>query len=299
MKLPKNQLEPLMVNTENIIQYGPNAYGKASTALNILRETIMGRELFDFAFKQYAQRWAFKHPAPADFFRTMEDASAVDLDWFWRGWFYDIDPVDVSIDSVKAFTFKHASETITKIDTTKIKNPAENKFQHITQLRNRENGMKFLVDNDTSLRDFYFYNKPSASEYPILKIRNRYEKLSVLPDSEAVAYEKNFYYEIQFSNKGGTVMPIIIQWNYTDGTSEIERINAYIWRKDEKKVIKTFVKFKEVASIQLDPFKETADIDEKNNSWPQTEIKSRFELYKGKHVSRFESNEINFMQKKK
>ncbi len=299
MRLPKNQLEPIMVSTENIIQYGPNAYGKPATALNILRETIMGRELFDFAFKQYAQRWAFKHPTPADFFRTMEDASAVDLDWFWRGWFYDIDPVDISIDSVKAFTFTHAPIALSKIDTIKINKPAENKFQHITQVRNREKGMKFLVDTDTTLRDFYFYNKPTASDYPIVNVKNKYASLSVLPDSEATDYEHNFYYEIQFSNKGGTVMPIILQWNYADGTSEIERINAYIWRKDEKKVVKTFVKFKEVTSIQLDPYKETADIDEKNNSWPQTEVKSRFDLYKGKRFSRFDTFDVNFMQRKK
>lgn len=299
MKLPKTQLEPLMINTENIIQYGPNAYGKAAAALNILRETIMGRELFDFAFKQYAQRWAFKHPTPADFFRTMEDASAVDLDWFWRAWFYDIDPVDISIDSVKQLSFTPASAAITKMDTIKINKPTEKKFQHITQVRNRENGMKFLVDEDTTLRDFYFNNKPAASDYPILHIINRYDKIGLLSDSEAENYERNFYYEIQFSNKGGAVMPIILQWNYKDGTNEVERINAYIWRKDEKRVIKTFVKFKEVESIQLDPYKETADIDEKNNSWPKAEIKSRFELYKGKRTGRFEGNDLNLMQRKK
>lgn len=299
MRLPKNQLEPIMVSTENIIQYGPNAYAKPATALNILRETIMGRELFDFAFKQYAQRWAFKHPTPADFFRTMEDASAVDLDWFWRGWFYDIEPVDISLDSVKSFTVTHALTTLTKMDTTRINKPAENKFEHITQIRNRESGMKFLVDTDTSLRDFYYHFKPTESDYPIVNIKNKHASLSVLPDSEAAVLEHNFYYELQFSNKGGTVMPIIIQWNYVDGTSDVERINAYIWRKDEKKVTKTFVKFKEVKSIQLDPFKETADIDEKNNSWPQTEVKSRFDVYKGKRFGRFEAFDTNMMQRKK
>ncbi len=122
--------------------------------------------------------------------------------------------------------------------------------------------------------------------------------MSLLSDEEANALENNFYYEIHFSNKGGTVMPLIIQWNYTDGTSEVERIHAYIWRKDESKVVKTFVKYKEVSSIQLDPFKETGDIDEKNNSWPQTEIKSRFEIYKAKRGTRFDTNDINWMQKK-
>ena len=278
--------------------YGPNAYAKPATALNILRETIMGRELFDFAFKQYSQRWAFKHPTPADFFRTMEDASAVDLDWFWRGWFYDINPVDLAIDSVKVFTVQHATQKMVKMDTTKINKPADKKFEHITQLRNRESGMKFLVDTDTSLRDFYFYNKPLASDYPIVHVRNIHEKLDVLSDAEAKSYEDNFYYEMYFSNKGGTVMPLIIQWNFADGTSEVERIHAYIWRKDEKKVVKTFVKPKEVVSIQLDPYKETADIDEKNNSWPQKDVKSRFDVYKAKRGTRFDTNDINLMQKK-
>lgn len=298
MKLPKNQLEPIMTNTENIVNYGPNAYAKPATALNILRETVMGRELFDFAFKQYAKRWAFKHPTPSDFFRTMEDASAVDLDWFWRGWFYDINPVDISIDSVRAFTISHALTLPSKMDTTKINKPSDKKMEHITQIRNRESGMKFLVDVDTSLRDFYFYNKPADSDYPIVRIRNEYEKMNVLSDTEAYPFEHNFYYEIQFSNKGGTVMPLIIQWNYADGTSEVERIHPYIWRKDERKVTKTFVKNKEVTSIQLDPYKETADIDEKNNNWPRTELKTRFEIYKAKRGTRYDTNDINLMQRK-
>ncbi|MCX8483138.1 MAG: M1 family metallopeptidase, partial [Crocinitomicaceae bacterium] len=100
MKLPKDQLEPIMTNSENIIQFGPNAYAKPATGLNILREPIMGRDLFDYSFKEYARRWAFKHPTPADLFRTIEDASAEDLDWCWRGWVYSIDPVDIAIDTV-------------------------------------------------------------------------------------------------------------------------------------------------------------------------------------------------------
>ncbi|HET8964279.1 MAG TPA: M1 family peptidase, partial [Chitinophagales bacterium] len=207
-------------------------------------------------------------------------------------------PVDISIDSVKAFKVYRGTKTLTKMDTTRINKPSDKKFQHITQIRNKESGMKFLVDTDTTLRDFYFYNKPDANDYPILNIRNTYDKLEIMSDTEAYSFENKFYYEVQFSNKGGTVMPLIIQWNFADGTSEIERIHAYIWRKDEKKIVKTFMKEKEVTSIQLDPFKETADIDEKNNSWPQTEIKSRFELYKSKRGSRFDTNDINFMQRK-
>lgn len=296
MKLPKTVLEPIMTNSENIINFGANAYGKPATALNILRETVMGRELFDFAFKQYAQRWAFKHPTPSDFFRTMEDASAVDLDWFWRGWFYDIDPVDISLDSVKAFTVTAATKTISRIDTLRPR-PTVTKADHITKIRNKEMGMKFLVDIDTSLRDFYYFNKIAEGDFPVIA-KDAYEKFSLLSDSAAGDYNRNFYYELQFTNKGGTVMPIIIQWTFTDGSTEIERINAYIWRKDERKVTKTFLKTKEVKSVLLDPFKETADIDESNNSWPQAESKTRFEIYKTKRAGRYDSFDINFMQQK-
>ncbi|MGQ0829112.1 MAG: M1 family metallopeptidase [Bacteroidota bacterium] len=303
MRLPKNELEPVMTNSENIINFGPNAYAKPATALTILRETVMGRELFDFAFKEYANRWAFKHPTPSDFFRTMEDASGVDLDWFWRGWFYNIDPVDISLDSVKAFTVENAKEIPAKKEkkdksdkekTELVKQDPE--FKHLTQIRNKESGMVFLVDKDTALRDFYYFYKPKPEDNQSAE-RNRYAGLSLLSDTLFKKYENKFYYEIKFSNKGGLVMPIIIQWNYTDGSSEVERISAYIWRKDEQKVTKTFMKEKEVKSILLDPFKETADIDEKNNSWPQTETKTRFEIYKAKQGSRHDKNDVNIMQR--
>nr|WP_121271070.1 M1 family metallopeptidase [Pedobacter schmidteae] len=218
MKMPKDQLEPIMTNSENIINFGPNAYAKPATALNILRETVMGKELFDYAFKEYAKRWAFKHPTPADLFRTLEDASAVDLDWFWRGWFFGIDPVDISLDDVR---------------------------QQKTQLADQTN--------------------------------------------------KNFY-ELNFSNVGGLVMPIIIEWTFKDGSKEVDRIPAYIWRKDENKVTKTFAKDKEVVAVQLDPYRETADIDESNNSWPRKDQASRFELFKQQQAPRGSSTEAKPMQ---
>lgn len=300
MKSAKNELEPIMTNSENINNFGANAYGKPCTALNILRETVMGRELFDFAFKQYATRWAFKHPTPADFYRTMEDASGVDLDWFWRGWFYDTDPVDISLDGVKMFTVKNSKEVEEKMETWKRPeiNPNED-FQHVSKIRNKQSGMKFLVDTDTTLRDYYFYNKAPKLIYPDKVKYNANAKLAVLSDEEIKAFSNNFYYELSFTNKGGLVMPIIIQWNYADGTSETEQISAYIWRKNEQNVVKTFVKYKEVKSILLDPFKETADIDEENNSWPKTITKSRFEVYKAKRGSRYDNNDINWMQRNK
>jgi hypothetical protein len=298
MKLSKDQLEPIMTNSENINNFGSNAYGKPCTALNILRETVMGRELFDFAFKQYAQRWAFKHPTPADFFRTMEDASGVDLDWFWRAWFYDTDPVDISLDSVKAFTVTKAVKVEEKNEEVKSTRQAPHDFEHISKFRNRESGMKFLIDTDTSLRDFYYNNKIKEEDNSKV-MRDANAKLSVMTDEEYKSYAGNYYYELTFSNKGGAVMPIIIKWNFADGTSETDRISAYIWRKDENRVEKAFVKNKEVVSIQLDPYRETADIDERNNSWPKAEVKTHFDIYKSKRGSRFDNNDINYMQKAK
>ncbi len=298
MRLPKDQLEPIMTNSENINNFGANAYGKPCTALNILRETVMGRELFDFAFKQYCNRWAFKHPTPADFFRTMEDASAVDLDWYWRAWFYDIEPVDVSLDSVKAYTFINNKEIPVKIDTMRIY-PKGKEFEHISKIRNKQEGIKFLVDVDTTLRDFYFYYKPEIKTAIEKKPLNRYENLEVVSDSAFALIKGKYNYELYFTNKGGCVTPLIIQWNFKDGTSEIDRVNAYVWRKNEKNVVKTYTKNKEVVSIILDPYRETCDIDEKNNSWNVKDAPTRFDVFKTKTVGRGQSTGGNPMQKAK
>ncbi len=307
MKMPKDQLEPIMTNSEDIAQFGPNAYSKPSTGLNILRETIMGRDLFDYAFKTYAQRWAFKHPTPADLFRTMEDASGEDLDWFWRGWFYGIDPCDISIDSVKAFKLdvNAVAQPIMpfgKLNADGTKNldkPAVNAFEDISKIRNREDkNIHFLTDVDTTLRDFYWkYDRgmePYDSTYKF--------KVSALPmepmdDATKQKYAGKFMYEVSFTNKGGLVMPVIIEWTFTDSTKEIDRIPAQIWRHNEQHFSKVFMKDKEVASIQLDPMKETADIDVTNNSWPKIAPPSNFSLYKMKQAARGQSQGLNPMQK--
>ncbi|MCG9911325.1 MAG: M1 family metallopeptidase [Flavobacteriales bacterium] len=286
MSLPPDQLEPIMTNSENINNFGANAYGKPATALNVLRETIMGRELFDHAFKEYARRWAFKHPSPADFFRTMEDASGVDLDWFWRGWFFDIQPVDISLDSVKAFVVNERGVVDTKVDSVMSRVPKEDSFEFISKIRNRESGMKFLVDIDTTLRDYHYYTVKEAGPKPQKVGRSQADFLENLDAESFKNYEGKFYYELSFTNKGGLVMPIIIKWTFADGTEEIERINAYIWRKNEKNVVKTFVKNKEVVNIQVDPYRETADIDESNNSWPKVLSPSKFEIFKSKSSGR-------------
>ncbi|HRE51532.1 MAG TPA: M1 family metallopeptidase [Flavitalea sp.] len=305
MKLPKDQLEPIMTNSENIIGLGPNAYAKPATALNILRETILGRELFDFAFKEYARRWAFKHPTPADFFRTIEDATAEDLDWFWRGWFYSTDACDMAIDSVKYFVADPDAEIREGLTDTTIRvmapRPILPKFEDISKIRNREDkNIVFETDKDSTLRDFYWkYARElvSVESGPLNYAAPAYlEPLSA--ETRRRIASKHFY-EVSFSNKGGLVMPLIIEWNYADGTKDIDRIPAQVWRYNENNLTKTFMKDKKVTSIRLDPMRETADIDESNNSWGEINTPSRFTLYKMKQQSRGQSMGLNPMQAEK
>ncbi len=303
MKLPKEQLEPIMTNSENINNFGANAYSKVATGLNILRETIVGREMFDDAFREYSKRWAFKSPTPADFFRTIEDATGEDLDWFWRGWFYGTDACDISIDTVK-----YAVPDVTAIpgqvnDTTimmRLPKPQVNPFEDISKIRNKaDKNIVFETDKDTALRDFYWkydreMEKYDSTKYPVVMKA----QTEALDEEGRNKYSNRHMYEISFTNKGGLVMPIILEWTYKDGTKEIERIPAQVWRKNEKNVIKTFMKDKEVASIKLDPYKETADIDESNNTYGNIKPPGKFKVFKQKQNVTAPQG-INPMQKAK
>jgi hypothetical protein len=310
MKLPKTELEPIMTNSENIRSFGDNAYGKPATALNILRETVMGRELFDYAFKEYARRWAFKHPEPADFFRTLEDASGEDLDWFWRGWFYSTDAVDISLDSVKYAKADFNGTPAQGGGRFGGRGNAEGgqplakpipSVEDVAKIKNREDkNIKFQTDVDTSLRDFYWRYSRGIEPYDTTKYASTFSGPTVeqMTDAEKQALSNKNFYELSFSNKGGLVMPIIIEWTYKDGSKEIDRIPAQVWRHNEGKVTKFFVKDKEVASIKLDPLRETADIDESNNTWGNTtQEPSRFQVFKTKQAVRGQSQGTNPMQK--
>ena len=307
MKLPKDQLEPIMTNSENIINFGANAYSKPATGLNILRETIMGRNLFDYAFKEYARRWAFKHPTPADLFRTMEDASGEDLDWYWRGWFYGTEPCDISLDSVK---WANLSTEVVKSPnnqertiTQSVAKPIQNNFEDISKIRNREDkNIVFATDADLSLRDFYWrYDRGMAkvdtASTTITLPESTTEQLTAEQKIQ-IACGKNLY-ELTFSNAGGLVMPIIIEWTFKDGSKQVDRIPVYVWRKNENKVTKTFLKDNEAVSIKIDPMRETADINEKNNSWPSITEPSKFQLFKARsgNPRGGGNNNVNPMQK--
>ncbi|MDN3587314.1 M1 family metallopeptidase [Pedobacter aquatilis] len=303
MKLPKDELEPIMTNSENIARFGPNAYSKPATGLNILRETIMGRELFDYAFKEYSRRWAFKHPQPADLFRTMEDASGEDLDWFWRGWFYGTEPCDISLDSVKfAKADFPTSVPEARSRMVKIDKPAVNAFQDISKIRNRaDKKISFYTDKTPAAQDFYYkYDRGlvSVDTTSAVKVETT-SSLETVPKDDQAKYENKFFYELVFSNKGGLVMPIIVEFTYADGTNEIDRIPAQIWRHNELKTSKFYVKDKEVQSILIDPLRETADIDTSNNSWGGKAKESKFKVFKAKTATavRGQSVGMNPMQK--
>lgn len=274
MKGDKTNMAPIMTNSESLKQFGHEGYGKPTTALNILRETIMGRELFDFAFKTYAQRWMFKHPTPADFFRTMEDASAVDLDWFWRGWFYTTDHVDIAITDVKWYRMIKPNAEGMK---TLIQEDRQKEVQSITDIRNAEENHRARTQRDTTLVDFYTtYDPMEIDDFEAARLNTRYELLS--DEEREVMNDDRNYYEIEFSLIGGLVMPIIVEFTFKDGSKEIKHIPAEIWRKEDNLVSKVFVTHKEVELITLDPYQQTADIDLTNNKWVVHGLPERFFL---------------------
>jgi hypothetical protein len=253
----------------------------------------MGREKFDYAFREYCRRWAFKHPTPADFFRTMEDASGMDLDWYWRGWFFGIDAVDVSMDSIVWKQVDMDNDPTPK--TISYPQKEDKPFETLTQKRYRESGEAFPVEKDTTLQDFYTFYKPWETADSVSKVTmHQFDELYTKEEKEKLFSNKQ-YYELYFSNKGGLVTPIILEWTYEDGSKEEERIPVEIWRKNERKFNQVFAKEKKVKSVRMDPWRETADIDEKNNTMPVPETPVLFKVYK-KH--KFEPDQ-NMMQKAK
>ena len=276
MSQDASNLEPIMSSPDNINQLGPVAYGKVGAALNVLRETVMGRDLFDYAFKEYGRRWAYKHPKPADFFRTMEDASGMDLDWFWRGWFFGTEPCDISINNVSWYTNDTQNPEVEKANL-KAKKQKEN--ASISKQRDLEFIKKTRVDLYPELADFYNnYDALSITNYD----KEKYKKyLETLDSKQAAALQSGLnYYLVEFENVGGLVMPLIVELQYTDGTKEIQRIPAEIWRKNSKKVNKLFITQKPVQQINLDPYMETADINMKNNGFPRAMQENKFQLMK-------------------
>ena len=260
-------LAPIMSNPENVYQLGPNAYGKPATALNILRETVMGRELFDHAFKTYSQRWMFKHPTPADFFRTMEDASAVDLDWFWRGWFYTTDFVDIGVKGVKQFFVsdepsKEVLEMLRNYGMTQADLPPV---------------VYTMVEDNEDFKSEYKSGGPLEHSQEL----KAYMDENSSESDVSLTIPKNFY-EITFEKPGGLVMPLIVDYTYADGSKERVKYPVQVWRKNDNEMKKVVATDKEIIGIEVDPDEETADIDLSNNSWPKTPKMSEFDQFKAK-----------------
>ena len=256
-------LEPIMSNSETIAQFGANAYGKPATGLNILRETIMGRELFDHAFKVYANRWKFKHPTPEDFFRTMEDASAVDLDWFFRGWFYSTDFVDIGVKEVKQY---YVSEVATK----ELKDAVVKRGRF-----GQEKGPFVYLVPGTS-EELSAKNKKALAIADV-NLLSEYVNKNFTADEKSKLKSPKYFYEVEFNKPGGMLMPIIVELTYEDNTTETFKYPAQIWRKNNDTAKKVYATEKAIKKIQIDPKLETADIDVTNNTWPKEEVKSKFD----------------------
>ncbi len=271
---------PIMTQSDSVVNFGANAYSKPATALNILRETVLGREQFDFAFKTYAQRWMFKRPQPADFFRTMEDATSVDLDWFWRGWFYTTDHVDIALERVRLYTL---STLDPRIESERKRRERDDKPRTLTQLRNAP--LEKRVGIYPELADFY--NTYDALE-PTPADVERFEKLAdKLEPQEKELLESNLrFYVLDFANLGGLAMPLPLRVDYADGSNEEFTVPAEIWRQSPDKVTKLWIADREVARFVLDPRGQIADADETNNTWPPLIPETRVEARKSERGER-------------
>lgn len=266
MKGDQHFISPIMTNPENVYQLGNNAYGKPATALNILRETVMGRELFDHAFKTYAQRWMFKHPTPEDFFRTMEDASAVDLDWYWRGWFYTTDYVDIGVEEVKKY---YITDTPTKEGKELLERYGISDPSSVDALYVVEEGSEDFSED--------MKGKSPLETAPTL---NEYLMDNFTPEERQRLEVPKYFYQISFNKPGGLVMPLIVEYTYSDGTKEKMTYPAQIWRKNDNEASAIKATDKEIVKVTVDPDLETADVDLSNNSWPQTKEQNKFDEFK-------------------
>jgi hypothetical protein len=267
----QDYIAPIMSKGLDVYNFGSNAYSKPAVGLTMLRETIMGHELFDYAFKEYAHRWMFKHPTPEDFFRTMEDASAMDLDWFWRGWFYTTDWVDIGVKDVKKYyvTSKPSQDGEKILERYKRYNLKADDFVYLS-----EEGSEGV---DANLKD----SDPLENSVPLKEyVMDNFSK-----EERANMKVPKYFYNITFEKPGGMVMPIIVKYSYADGTSKTVTYPAQIWRLNDKEVSKAVASDKEIVGITVDPNQETSDIDTSNNSWPKEIKQSDFDKFKSAHKS--------------
>jgi len=282
---------PVMTQSDSIQQFYDNAYKKPATALNVLRESVLGRDLFDYAFQQYARRWMFKRPTPADFFRTMEDASGLDLDWFWRGWFYSTDHCDIAITDLRRYELDSGNP---ELDKAKSKARRDARPQTLSQQRNRD--LPKRVDAFPELKDFYnTFDELDVTE----KDRRDFERVQerLTDDEKELLKTKKYFYVVDLKNVGGLIMPVILEIQFADGKRQELRIPAEVWRRNCEQVSKLLITDAEIRSLALDPYLETADVDLRNNYYPQRIEPNRFRLNK-ESESRNEMQKTNEAEKK-
>ncbi len=273
MKSPKENQEPIMTNPEQISQLGNNTYTKVAAALTLLRETVLGRELFDYAFREYSRKWMFKSPTPADFFRTMEEASGTDLDWFWKAWFYGTDYVDVSVESVRLFRLDGKNP---EVELPAKKKAKEEKLS-IADIHNKEAIKKTYVEAHPELKDFYSsYDEFQIADKDVKAYQDFLKNLD--PELKSLYDRKLNFYEVKFKNLGGVVTPLVLLFTFSDNTKEEIRIPVEIWRRNEAETYKIFAFEKEVKQLQFDPYLELADADESNNAFPRAIQAYKFDL---------------------
>ena len=273
--MSENQ-RPIMTHGESIIQRGNNAYAKPATALNVLRETVIGREQFDYALREFSRRWAFKRPEPADFFRSLEDASGTDLDWFWRAWFYSTDHVDIAVERIYDFTVLPRDPVLAKGLQMADR---DGQAISITELRNAP--LPKRTDIYPELLDFY----------------NQFDELDVT-DSDRRAYQQFIedleaddrevveqlqqqplhFNVVRFRNHGGVVTPLPLELTWDDGTTESVMLPAEVWKRNPRTFSKLFLSDQSLAGVRFDERRRTADIDRTNNAYPGDVISERFAI---------------------
>ncbi|MEN9855227.1 MAG: hypothetical protein RLZZ157_353 [Pseudomonadota bacterium] len=271
---------PIMTQSDSIAGLGNNAYGKPATAMVVLRETILGRARFDRAFREYSLRWRFKRPTPADFFRTMEESSGVDLDWFWRGWFYSTDHVDIALTGVREGTLDTQDPTL---EAARKIAERDAKPKELGEINNK--GVVTFADRDPRVRDYYDRNDTlAATKKDITSAKTALKDLE--PEERAALASKDRFYILSFENKGGLVSPVIVKFTFKDKSEAVVDIPAEIWRRDARRVNWTYVTPKEVASVEIDPRQETADVDRANNYFPARIEPTRLEVYRERRSGR-------------
>lgn len=259
--------QPPMTPANAVVDLFPTQYHRPAAALQVLRELVLGRETFDRAFRAYARAWMFKRPTPGDFFRTINQESGADLDWFWRAWFFSTDHVDLSLERVAALR-------LVAVPADAIPAPADaTPPANLTVLRNAAEGRRLMVEQVPRLADAYdriperTLAGATPSAHAVVDVQRTLDALG----------QGGVFYELDIRNRGGVVSPVPIRIDYRDGTSERYVVPVELWFGDTKRAQHILWRAKSIRSVTLDPDAATGDVDRGNNGGavPVTEATMR------------------------